>query len=130
MKSKTADVNILIIDDEDSNILMLTKMLEIHGYNNVVTSTSPLDTIELYKKNKFDLVILDINMPVMSGYDVLLQLQSLPEFLNTQVIASSGDVNKNDINKALDAGFNGYLTKPMRMEDILEVVNKALNKES
>lgn len=125
-KINKEDISILIVDDEAANILLLTKILSMDGYNNIVTTTSPLEASDLYKRNNFDLIILDINMPEMNGYEVLKDLQSLTGFDKTKVIASSGDTSTNDVNKALEAGFSDYITKPMRMQDILNLMDKVL----
>jgi CheY-like chemotaxis protein len=66
-------------------------------------------------------------MPEMNGYEVLNELRKQPDFNNIKVIASSGDISKSEINKAKEAGFHDYITKPMRMENILDIVEKVLN---
>lgn len=121
------NTNILIVDDEPANILLLVKILQAHGYTNIVSTSDPLKSVELYKNNDSGLVLLDINMPEMSGYEVLNELKKLSNFNNTKVIASSGDISKSEINQALEAGFDDYITKPMKMQNILEIVEKALS---
>ena len=118
--------SILIVDDEPANILLLRKILESNGYTNVMTTDAPRDTAELQNKNSYALVLLDINMPEINGYEVLQQLRGLDNFSGTKVVATSGDVSPKDIRKALEAGFVDYITKPMKMNDILNVVEKAL----
>ena len=120
------NLNILIVDDEPANILLLSKILQANGYTNVMTTASPRDAAILQKEHCYALVLLDINMPELNGYEVLEQLHGLDNFSGTKVIATSGDVSPKDIKKALEAGFNDYLTKPMKMDDILNVVEKAL----
>lgn len=118
--------NILIVDDDAANILLLSKILQANGYTNVMTTDEPRDAAVLQKEHRYALVFLDINMPELNGYEVLDQLRGLDDFSNTKVIATSGDIYPKEIKKALDAGFNDYLTKPMKMDDILNVVEKAL----
>ena len=118
--------NILIVDDEPANILLLSKILQSNGYTNVMTTDAPRDTVVLQNENNYALVLLDINMPEINGYEVLEQLRGLDNFPGTKVVATSGDVSSKDINKALEAGFNDYITKPMKMNDILNVVEKVL----
>ena len=117
---------ILIVDDEESNLLLLEKILFSQDYNNITTTLNPLDVCELQKNNNFDLIILDINMPELNGYEVLSELHKLENISGTKVIASSGHISKKDIEVALDAGFDDYLTKPMNMIDILSIVKKSL----
>ena len=117
---------ILIVDDDDANILLLSKILQSKGYINISTAVKSPDAAMLFKEHAYDLVLLDINMPELNGYEVLEQLRNLDGFSGTTVIATSGDVSSKDIKKALEAGFDAYLTKPMRMNDILDAVENAL----
>lgn len=121
------NIQILIVDDEPANILLLEKILRTHGYKNIITTSDPVESVELYKNNNVELILLDINMPKMSGYEVLEELRKSPGFSNSKVIASSGDISKREINQALEAGFYDYITKPMKMQNILEIVEKALS---
>ena len=120
---------ILIVDDEAANILLLSKILQSNGYTNVMTTYEPRDTAVLQKEHDFDLVLLDINMPKLNGYEVLEQLRGLDNFSATKIIATSGDISSKDIKKALEVGFDDYITKPMRMNDILNIVDKALQNQ-
>lgn len=117
---------ILIVDDEPTNILLLTKILESKGFVNIVTTLNPCETFELHRKNNFELVLLDINMPEMDGYEVLDKLRGMDNFNTTKVVATSGDVSQRDIQKALAAGFVNYITKPMKMDSLLEIVGNVL----
>ena len=126
MKTELLKSKILIIDDEPANILLFTRMLEAKGYENITTTLDPCETALLQQKHEFDLILLDINMPEMNGYEVLKQLQGSNSFKNTQVIATSGDIEPNYIKKALDAGFVDYITKPMHMSDFLDKVQNVL----
>lgn len=120
------NAKILIVDDEEANVLLLNKILTLKGYTNIMTTVNSHETASLQKIHSYDLVLLDINMPEFSGYEVLEQLRDLDNFSGTKVIATSGDISPKDIKKALEAGFDDFLTKPMRMDDILDVVAKVL----
>lgn len=121
-----SNIGILIVDDEPANILLLTKILEIEGYANIVSTHDPLQVSSLCQEHNFSIILLDLNMPEMNGYEVLDSLKTISGFASMQVIASSGDTSANSIKKALDAGFCDFITKPMLMADTLKIVNKAL----
>lgn len=120
------DKKILIVDDEAANILLLNKILSANDYKNIVTTLNPREVLSLHEEHDFDLILLDINMPEMDGYEVLDELRNMGGFSDTKVVATSGDISPRDIKKASEAGFVGYITKPMRMNDLLEIINKAL----
>lgn len=117
---------ILVVDDEAANVMLLTKILATKGYTNITSTLDPTEVVNLHEEHNFDLILLDINMPTMGGYEVFKQLSSAGNFCDTQVIATSADISENDVKKALDTGFTAYITKPMRMQELLEVVENAL----
>lgn len=119
-------LKILLVDDEPANILLLTKMLSIKGYDNIISTVDSRDVISLHQKHNFDLILLDINMPEMDGYEVINELKNIDGFSNINVVAISGDIEPCDIQKGLDSGFTAYLTKPMRIQTLMEVTDKAL----
>ena len=119
-------LKVLLVDDEPANILLLTKMLSIKGYDNVISTVDSRDVISLHQKHNFDLILLDINMPEMDGYEVINELKNIDGFSNINVVAISGDIEPCDIQKGLDSGFTAYLTKPMRIQTLMEVTDKAL----
>lgn len=121
--------NILIVDDEPANTLLLKKILATKGYTNVMTTLDPTEVISLQLEHKFDLILLDINMPEMNGYEVIEQLRKTENLDDTQVIATSADISLRDPQKRTEAGFTGYITKPMKMQDLLKIVEKALQKD-
>ena len=124
--NKKNGLKILLVDDEPANIMLLTKILSATGYSNIVSTLDPKEVILLHQKHDFDLILLDINMPSMDGYEVLEELKLMHNFENTQVIAITGDIYTQDVNKGINAGFSGYLTKPIQIPALLEVADKAL----
>ncbi|MCK5335492.1 MAG: response regulator [Gammaproteobacteria bacterium] len=126
VNKEQSKLKILLVDDESANILLLTKMLSIKGYDNVISTVDSRDVISLHQKHNFDLILLDINMPEMDGYEVINELKNIDGFSNINVVAISGDIEPCDIQKGLDSGFTAYLTKPMRIQTLMEVTDKAL----
>jgi len=119
---------ILVVDDEPANISLFEKILETEGYTNIITTLDPVNVMSLHLEHDFNLILLDINMPEMDGYEVLKQLQDSDNFNDTKVVATSADVSPSNIKKALDSGFTDYITKPMRIQTTLEIVDKALHR--
>ena len=118
--------SILIVDDEPANILVLKKMLEMKGYTNVVTTLDPMQTLPLYLEHNSDLILLDINMPVMDGYEVMQQLcDKLNQVLPPILILTAQDT-QSFRQRALDSGALDYVTKPFNAEELLSRVHNLL----
>jgi len=124
--SEQLKAKILIVDDEPANILLFSRILEAKGYESISTTLDPCEASSLQQKYEFDLILLDINMPEMNGFEVLKQLGDSNCLNNTKVVATSGNIEPEYVKKALDAGFFDYITKPMRMNDFLEKVHSIL----
>ena len=123
-----AKQNILIVDDEPANTLLLKKILATRGYTNVMTTLNPVEVVPLQLEHNFELILLDINMPEMNGYEVLEKLRNTDNFNGTQVVATSADISLRDPAKRLESGFTDYITKPMEMQVLLDIVEKVLQK--
>ena len=121
------EAKILVVDDEAANVMLLTKVLANYDFKNVQSTQIASEVVALYEEFQFDLILLDINMPGMNGYEVLEQLQSLESFKNTKVIASSADKPLESNQDDIKYNFYDYIPKPMRIQGIIEIVNKALH---
>lgn len=103
---------ILVAEDNAVNLELLREMLE--GLRcEVVEVTNGEQALAKVEETRPDLILLDINMPRMSGYDVLARLRQNRNFSNVPVVAVTAYAMKEDQQKILDAGFNGYLPKPI-----------------
>lgn len=119
-------MKILIIDDNTANILLLSKMLKIAGYNNIKTladSREALDTISEYMPN---LILLDFRMPFMDGLEVINTLKSVTGYEDIPVIMISAENDKEYYDKALANGATDFITKPFNYSDIILKIEKTL----
>lgn len=119
---KTA--NILIVDDSNTNILLLKSILETDGFSEIKTAFNGKSAMELFDEEVFDLVLLDIRMPnKISGYDVLQYIKNDPLKKDTPVILVSANISMEDITKGLDLGALDYITKPVNINKLIEILN-------
>lgn len=119
-------LKILIIDDNMANILLLSKMLKIAGYNNIKTladSREILDTVSKYMPN---LILLDFRMPFMDGLEVINTLKSVTGYEDIPVIMISAENDKEYYDKALTNGATDFITKPFNYSDIILKIEKTL----
>ena len=111
----------LVVDDVADVTELLSVMLTHEGYE-VVTADSAFAAIEAARAHKFDVVISDIGMPGMNGYDLARTLRALPGYDNVPMVAVTGFSMFDDRKRSLDAGFNAHLTKPIEPRALLDLI--------
>ncbi len=109
---------ILVVDDEQINIEVLRNQLGLHNYR-VESANSGMQALELLKLLKPDLMILDLMMPHMSGYEVCRQVRKTNEAATLPIIMLTAKNRVSDLVQGLDSGANDYLVKPFSKEELL-----------
>jgi CheY-like chemotaxis protein len=113
---------VLIVDDDIRNIFALTGALEQHGMC-VVNAENGTDGIEILKQNPdTDIVLMDIMMPELDGYDTMRIIRGLDEFKSLPIIAVTARAMKGDREKCLEAGASDYIAKPINMEQLTSLM--------
>jgi len=120
---------LLIIDDEELIRKMVALWFEREGFF-VLTADNGTEGLRLAIQEKPDVVLLDIMMPGLHGFEVCRKIREQPQLSNTIVIMTSGKSYKPDIDKAKELGANDYLIKPTDAGNLLSVVNRHLAKAS
>lgn len=115
--------NALVVDDVADITEMLSVMLTFAGYA-VVTASSAMAALEAARQHHFDVVISDIGMPEMSGYQLAEALRLLPGYESVPMVAVTGYSMFDDRERSLNAGFNAHLTKPIDPQALLELIEK------
>ncbi|KOR82085.1 response regulator [Paenibacillus solani] len=113
---------ILLVDDDIRNVFALSSVLE--GYNmEVVFAENGREAIELLQENPdFDLVLMDMMMPEMDGYEAMRRLREMPEFHKLPIIALTAKAMKEDRAKCIEAGASDYMKKPIQTEQLLSLM--------
>ena len=111
----------LVVDDASDIAFMLVIILEQAGYD-AIMALSGTEALVLAKREQFDLVISDIAMPEMDGYSLARALRSLPNYRSVPLIAVTGFAEYDDRDRALDAGFNTHVKKPIDPASFIEVL--------
>jgi signal transduction histidine kinase/DNA-binding response OmpR family regulator/HAMP domain-containing protein len=113
---------VLIIDDDVRNIFALTSGLERHKLT-VLNAESGAAGLEVLKANPdVDLVLMDIMMPQMDGYETTRRIRSLPQFRNLPIIALTAKAMKGDREKCVEAGASDYIPKPVVLEELVALL--------
>lgn len=113
----------LVVDDVSDVTEMLSVLMTHAGYE-VATASSAQDAIALARENKFDMVISDIGMPEMNGYELAEVLRSLPEYETVPMVAVTGYSMFDDRNRSMSAGFNEHITKPIDPRAFLALIEE------
>ncbi|HVS31241.1 MAG TPA: response regulator [Thermoanaerobaculia bacterium] len=117
---------ILIVDDQSSNVRLLEHTLRRAGYVGVMSTTDPCEVIALHLQHRYDLILLDLQMPEMDGFAVLAQLQKIrPSHPVAVLVISAGD---GQMTTALESGGDSFLAKPFRIPDVVERVGQMLKR--
>src|SRR6185369_5469502 len=123
----THNSRILIVDDEPVNLKLLDKMLFAEGYTNVVTIADPRQVRDVYCAAPADLILLDINMPYLNGYEVMAQLKELGDPLLPPILILTAQSGKEFLMKALSEGARDFLSKPFNRFELLARVRNLLD---
>jgi len=117
---------ILIVEDNEQNRILMRQVLTPHGYD-VLEATDGLMGLEMAREHMPDLILLDVQMPVMNGFMVIRELRNHPELRKIKAIAVTSFAMKGDREKALQAGFDDYITKPIDTRTFPELVRQVLS---
>jgi two-component system cell cycle response regulator DivK len=123
--SKKISKKILIVEDNPQNMRMIEMCLRAESYT-LLKAVNGEDALEVAKKERPDLIIMDIRLPKMSGLEVTRQLREIPEFSRTPILAITAYAMKGDKEKALDAGCDAYLSKPIKARDLPSLIAEML----
>jgi CheY-like chemotaxis protein len=118
-------MKVLVVDDNMLNIKVAERALSQLKFT-IESALSGKEAIEKVKSNKYDIILLDIMMPEMSGETTFKELQKIKDF-KTPVVALTADAVQGAKDKYLKEGFNGYIAKPFTRDQIKEKLDKILN---
>lgn len=123
--------NILVADDNEINRILIQKMLSKFD----VLLKFAIDGEDAYEKlltKEFDVVLMDINMPVLNGIEATKKIRNLndPYFKEIPIIALTASIMDRDIKEIFESGFNDYQSKPFKIDDLMDKINKLTPAES
>jgi two-component system, cell cycle response regulator DivK len=116
---------ILIVEDNEKNLKLVRDVLQVKGYATLEAGTGE-DAIRLARERKPDLILMDIQLPGMSGIEALEILRADPATAALPVIAVTASVMQHDRKQITAAGFDAYVGKPINIKQFLDAVRSAL----
>ena len=120
------DAKILIVDDNQSNVALLEAVLDEEEYLNIFSTTDPFQVLPLYREHQFDLILLDIRMPGLSGIEVLQKLKEVTRDEFLPVIVLTAQTDQETRQQALAAGAKDFITKPFEDWEVLLRIENTL----
>jgi CheY-like chemotaxis protein len=119
--------HILLVEDSEDNRLLIHSFLKKYPSYTIDSAENGLSGLNQFKKNKYDLVLMDMQMPVMDGYTAAKEIRDWERqngLVPTPVVALTAYALKEEIQKSLDAGCDAHVTKPIKKAVLLETIEK------
>lgn len=116
---------VLLVEDNEQNLYLLTFLLEKKGFT-VVPARNGLEALKLVNEFRPDLIILDIQLPMMDGYTVARELKKNPALQDVPIVAVTSYAMAGDREHALEAGCTGYIEKPINPDTFVDAIKNYL----
>jgi len=116
---------VLVVDDELDMLMVIKLRLEASGYE-VVTATDGLEGLNVARKTKPDLIVLDVMLPKMNGYKVSRFLKFDEEYKHIPIVMLTALAGEEDRSTGIETGANAYITKPFETQELVDTVRRFL----
>ena len=115
-------VKILLVEDYKHSQIIVTRLLKKNNFENIAVVENGAEALDEVQKQKYDLILMDMQMPVMNGFEATEKIRHLPEYKDTPIIALTAFAMKGDREKCLNAGATDYIPKPIDSNEFIEKV--------
>jgi len=118
---------ILLADDNETTIEMLSEYLQVHGYQ-VSVARNGIEAIQRTTEEAPDLILMDIQMPRIDGLEAIRRIRAMHSLADTPIIALTALAMPGDEERCLEAGANAYLSKPVRLREVIQIIETYLDR--
>jgi len=125
MMSSGEKGTILYVEDNIDNRTLVRRILISEDYN-LIEATNADECLKVLENTKPDLILMDINMPDMDGYTLTAKIKTTPGFERVPILALTANVMRGDKEKTLEAGCDGYIQKPLDIDQLLKEIERFL----
>ena len=129
MASLDSKGTILYVEDNPDNRMLVKRILLAEDYS-LIEAIDGKDALNVLKTARPDLILMDINMPDMDGYTLTAKIKSLPGFERVPILALTANVMRGDKEKTLEAGCDGYIQKPLDIDQLTREIEKFLSRRT
>jgi two-component system chemotaxis response regulator CheY len=119
---------VLVVDDANVTRMLLALPIKQAGYE-TIEAVNPDDAFQKLRQNKVDMIITDLHMPQMDGLDFIRQLRGMPKYEDTPIIMVTTESQSAKVQEGRSAGANGWIVKPIKPAQVLDVVRKFIGEE-
>jgi len=117
---------VVIVDDNLANIFALKAVLKPFGCN-ILTAVNGRECLDVLKKSsQVDIILLDMMMPVMDGYETIKEIRNNPVTCHTPIVSLTAQAMETDVKRCLNAGANGYCSKPINIDNLMKIMSSVL----
>ena len=120
---------ILYVEDNVDNRTLVRRILLSEDYN-LIEAVNAADALRVLENTKPDLILMDINMPDMDGYTLTSKIKTIPGFERIPILALTANVMRGDKEKTLEAGCDGYIQKPLDIDQLIREVERFLTRSA
>lgn len=124
---KKDEVKILLAEDYKHSQIIVTRLLKKNNFKNIIIVENGQEALNMAQKESFDLILMDMQMPVMNGFEATKKIRELPDYKNTPIIALTAFAMRGDREKCLAAGATDYIPKPIDSKEFIEKIKYYLN---
>ena len=117
---------ILVIEDNPGNAQLITVLLKINGFPDYEVCASGQEALVLIQKSRFNLVLLDLQLRGENGYQILKRFRENPTMTGVPIVAVTAQVMPEEVSQADEAGFNGFLGKPLNFDHFPDQIRRLL----
>ena len=125
MTSSNEKTTILYVEDNLENRILVRRILMSENYT-VLEAVNAAEALNLLKNARPDLILMDINMPDIDGYTLTATIKAMPGFERIPILALTANVMRGDKEKTLEAGCDGYIQKPLDIDQLIREVERFL----
>ncbi len=122
LKKSPDSYKILLVEDYKHSQIIVTRLLKKNNFESIVVVENGLQAVEAVKQQKFDLILMDMQMPIMNGFEATQKIREMPEYKETPIIALTAFAMKGDREKCIEAGATDYIPKPIDSQEFIEKV--------
>ncbi len=123
-KPSPAASKILLVEDYKHSQIIVTRLLKKNNFEYIEVVENGVEALDIVKKEKFDLILMDMQMPIMNGFEATEKIRELPEYKDTPIIALTAFAMKGDKEKCLEAGATDYIPKPIDSQEFIDKVKQ------